>query len=250
MDVKVIDAGVLRAIEGLGLPRVPEKNPYVVLSVRGDDTRVSSRWTVKVYRDARGQLKPVTTDYHTPERLITSKAPAREKIIKVDDAGRGFPLGGVMIGAEKDGRIETGIVDARFFQGEPFRQHAYLEEAARVTVALVGKLGGSPDDTLVEICTGYVNSKSKEALRQAGFEVSVTEITGLLQHELEQRFKEYIESLGYRAYFDPKETRDPETAFNKVIDWIRQDPESRLEIAKTGWKYFDKILKRAGPESP
>jgi hypothetical protein len=250
MDVKIIDVGVLRVIEGLGLARVPDKNPYVVLSVRGDDVRVSSRWTAKVYRNARGQLKLVTTDYHTLVQLLAGKAPAREKIIMADDAGWGFPLGGVMIGAEKDGHIETGIVDVRFFQGELFRQHAYLEEAARVTTELVLRLGGRPDDTLVEICTGYVNSKSKEALRRAGFEVSVTEITGLLQHELEQRFKEYIESLGYRAYFDPKETRDPASAFNKVIDWIMQDPESRLKIAKTGWKYFDRIMKDAGPENP
>jgi hypothetical protein len=241
MDVKVIDACLLKAIEGLGLSRRAEKSPYVVLSVHGDDVRVSSKWTARVYRNARGQLKLVTTDYHTLEQLLSGKAPARENIIKVDDAGWGFPLGGMMIGAETDGRIETGIVDVRFFQGELFRQHAYLEEAARVTQELVRKLGGRPDDTLVEICTGYVNSRSKEALRQAGHEVRVTEITGYLQDELEQRFKEYIESLGYRAYFDPKETRDPATAFKKVIHWILQDPGPRLKIAKTGWKYFDRI---------
>jgi hypothetical protein len=241
MDVKIVDACLLKAIEGLELPRAPEKNPYVVLSVRGDDKRISSKWTAKVYRNARGQLKLVTTDCHLLEQLIAGKAPAREKIIKADDAGWGFPLGGVMIGAEKDGRIETGIVDVRFFQGELFRQHAYLEEAARVTAGLVRELGGRPDDTLVEICTGYVNSKSKEALRRAGFEVSVTEITGLLQHELEQRFKEYIESLGYRAYFDPKETADPAASFRKVIRWICEDPDERMKIAKTGWKYFKKL---------
>jgi hypothetical protein len=243
MDVKVIDAGVLRAIGDLGLPRVPDRSPYVVLSVRGDDIRVSSKWTAKVYRNARGQLKLVTTDYHALEQLLSGRASARENVIKVDDAGWGFPLGGVMIGAERDGRIETGIVDVKFFQGELFRTHAYLEEAARLSLELVRKLGGHPDDTLVEICTGYVNSKAKEALRQAGYEVRVTEITGRLQYELERRFKEYIESLGYRQYFDPKETSDPSTAFRKVIDWIMEDPERRLKIAKTGWKYFDRILK-------
>jgi hypothetical protein len=245
MDVKVIDAGALQAIERLGLPRRRETNPYIVLSVQGDDTRVSSKWTAQVYRNGQGRLKLVTTDYHTLEQLLSGQVTARENIIKVDDAGWGFPLGGVMIGADRDGRIETGIVDVGFFQGELFRTHAYLEEAARVTLELVRKLGGRPDDTLVEICTGYVNSKSKEALRQAGYEVKVTEITGYLQHELEQRFKEYVESLGYRQYFDPKETRDPASAFKKVIDWIMQDPERRLKIAKTGWKYFDRILKRA-----
>jgi hypothetical protein len=243
MDVKVIDAGVLQAIGRLGLPRRREASPYIVLSVYGDDIRVSSRWTARVYRNAEGRLKLVTTDYHTLEQLLSGRVSARENIIKVDDAGWGFPLGGVMIGAEQNGHMETGIVDVRFFQGELFRKHAYLEEAARVTLELVRKLGGRPDDTLVEICTGYVNSKSKEALRDAGFEVKVTEITGYLQHELERRFREYVESLGYHAYFDPKETRDPASGFRKVINWIMEDPGHRLKIAKTGWKYFEKLEK-------
>jgi hypothetical protein len=243
MDVKIIDAGVLQAIERLGLPRRRETNPYIALSVHGDDIRVSSRWTAQVYRNTQGRLKLVTTDYHTLEQLISGRVTARETIIKVDDAGWGFPLGGTMIGAERDGRIETGIVDVRFFQGELFKTHAYLGEAARVTLSLVLKLGGRPEDTLVEICTGYVNSKSKEALRAAGFEVKVTEITGYLQNELEQRFREYVESLGYRAYFDPKETRDPASGFRKVITWIMEDPCHRLKIAKTGWKYFKNLEK-------
>jgi hypothetical protein len=244
MDVKVIDAALLKAIERLRLPRSRETNPYIVLSVHGDDVRVSSKWKARVYRNAQGRLKLVTTDYHTLEQLLTGPAPAREKIIKVDDAGWGFPLGGVMIGAEKGGHIETGIVDVRFFQGELFREHAYLAEAAHVTLELVRKLGGHPDDTLVEICTGYVNSKSKEALRAEGYEVKVTEITGHLQHGLERLFREYVESLGYRAYFDPKEMRNPASAFKKVIGWIMEDPEKRLKIAKTGWKYFENLKKK------
>jgi hypothetical protein len=243
MDVMPIDQTTLRAIESLGLPWRKEANSYVVLSVYGDGVRVTPKWTARVYRNEKGQLKLVTTDYHTLERLLSGEPHAREKVIKVDDAGWGFPLGGVMIGAEADGRIETGIVDVRFFQDGPFESHAYLDEAARVTLELVRRLGGRADDTLVEICTGYVNSRSKDALRKAGFEVEVTEITGLLQHDLERRFKEYIESLGYHSYFDPKEARDPASSFKKVIRWVMEDPEDRMRIAKTGWKYF-KQLKR------
>lgn len=241
MDVKPIDEATLRAIEGLGLPRRQEAGPYVVLSVYGDGVRVTSRWIARVYRNAKGRLKLVTTDYRTLERLLSETAPDREKVIKVDDAGWGFPLGGVMIGAEAGGNIETGLVDVEFFQGKPFETHAYLEEAARVTIRLVEKMGGRPQDTLVDICTGYVNSRSKDALREAGYEVRVTEITGLLQHGLEERFKEYIMSLGYREYFDPKEARDPASAFNRVIKWICEDPDVRMKIAKTGWKYFRKV---------
>jgi hypothetical protein len=59
--------------------------------------------------------------------------------------------------------------------------------------------------------------------------------------ELEERFKEYILSLGYREYFDPKEAHDPASAFNKVIGWICEDPDARMNMAKTGWKYFRQV---------
>lgn len=237
MDVRALDNVMLDRIRHLGLPCRDEHNPYVILSVYGDGVRASPRWSAKVYKNQKGQLKLVTNDYATLEQLLSGKTPERENIIKVDDAGWGFPLGGVMLGATDGTHVETGLVDVQFFQDGMFRQRAYLHEAARVTRTLVGRLG-KPGDSTVEICTGYVNSESKNLLRREGYDVIVTEITGLLQDELEKRFKEYIESLGYHAYFDPKETRDPATAFNKVIKWIDQDPAARMKIAKTGWKFF------------
>ncbi len=241
MDIKTIDAAMLKEIERLELPRRDERGPHVVLSVYGDGARASPRWTARVYRNKAGRLTLVTTDYPTLEQLLAGKAPEREKVIRVDDAGWGFPLGGAMIGVEEGGHIQTGLIGVEYFQGHLFKSHAYLDEAARVTSTLVQAAGGSPRDTLVEICTGYVNSRSKEALRAAGYEVKVTEITGRLQHELEHRFKEYVESLGYRAYFDPKEARDPAAGFNKVIAWICEAPAERMKIAKTGWKYFKNL---------
>jgi hypothetical protein len=237
MDVRAIDESTLESIRRLSLPLTAERNPYLVLGVRGDGVRASPRWTARVYRNQKGQLKLVTNDYATLEQMLSGKSPEREKVIRVDDAGWGFPLGGVMIGATDGTRVETGIVGVEYFQDGPFGQRAYLDEAAQVTRALVERLG-SPREAIVEICTGYVNSGSRELLRRAGYPVVVTEITGLLQHELERRFREYIESLGYHGYFDPKETQDPAAAFKRVIRWIEEDPENRLKIAKTGWKYF------------
>jgi hypothetical protein len=236
MDVRPIDSETFKSLESLGLPRRGDQpNPYVVLSVRGDGKRAPEAWIATVYRNDRGQLKLVTTDFATLQKLLPGEP---KRIIRVDDAGWGFPLGGVMIGATDGSRVETGLIDTRFFQGNPFKAHAYLAEAARITLDLVKRLGGKPGETQIEICPGYVNSRSKEALQKEGYDVHVTEITGLLQTELEKRFKEYAESLGYPAYYDPKETRSPAMAFNQVIRWIDQDPEQRMKIAKTGWKYF------------
>ncbi|CAJ36094.1 hypothetical protein [Methanocella arvoryzae] len=235
MDTRLIDSETFKMLKSIGLPGRDQSNPYVVLSVRGDGVRAPESWTATVYRNKKGQLKLVTSDDSVLRKLL----PVEQKpVIQVDDSGWGFPLGGVMIGATDGTRVETGLIDTKFFQGELFKTHAYLSEAARITLGLVKDLGGRPGETRVEICSGYVNSRSKDLLEREGYDVKVTEITGLLQDQLEKRYKEYVKSLGYPAYYDPKETRSPAMAFKEVIKWIDEDPENRMKIAKTGWKYF------------
>ena len=239
MDVTSIDQDYLERIKKLYLPERKEANPYLVLCVYGDGVRAPDKWNAKVYRDKDGNLTLVTVDMVTLKRMIEGRSTANgKKIISVDDAGWGFPLGGVLIGASDGKRIETGLICVECFQGECFKDHAYLREAATVTLSLLTRFKASPNDTQVEICSGYVNSESKNALREAGYEVNVVEVTGLLQFELEQRFKEYVDSLGYHAYFDPKEVHDASTPFKKVIEWIDEKPEERMKLAKSGWKYF------------
>ena len=252
MDIKAISEEYLERIRGLGLPAVKNNSPYVVLSVRGDGVRASGKWNARVYRDKGGRLKLVTADLKTLQDMLEGRAPAAKKrTVAVDDAGWGFPLGGVMIGASDGRKIETGMVPVEYFQGERFGRHEYLEYAARVTLDLLGRFNARPADSLVEICTGYVNVGSKKALREAGYEVNVVEIKGLLQDELEKRFAEYVKSLGYPGYVDPKETHDPKKPFEGVIKWIKDKPEERMRLAKTGWKYFKTTATRRAPrETP
>jgi len=243
MDIKIIDVQCLERIKSLGLPVRKENSPYVALSVCGDGVRAPEKWNAKVYKDGKGRLKLVTVDLKTLKDLLEGRrAPLRSRTVTVDDAGWGFPLGGVMIGAASDKRIETGLIPVEYFQGMLFERHGYLEKAASVTFDLLKKLDARPEDTRVEICTGYVNVGSKNALREAGYEVNVVEVKGLLQDELENRFKEYVETLGYHGYFDPKETHDPKRPFDQIIAWINEKPEERMKLAKTGWKYFKKSV--------
>ncbi len=239
MDVKAINEEYLERIRRLGLPAAGSNDPYVVLSVRGDGVRASPKWNARVYRDKGGRLKLVTVDLRALNDMLEGRAPAaKNRAIAVDDAGWGFPLGGVMIGATDGVRVEAGLVPVECFQGERFGRHDYLEYAARVTLGLLGRFRASPDDTLVEICTGYVNVGSREALRDAGYEVRVTEVGGLLQDELEKRFAAYVRAIGYPGYVDPKETHDPKKGFDDIIRWIEERPEERMRLAKTGWRYF------------
>ncbi len=239
MDVEAISEECLERIRRLGLPAVKSSSPYVVLSVRGDGVRASPRWNARVYRDNGGRLKLVTADLKTLRDLLEGRLPAiKKRTVSVDDAGWGFPLGGVMIGATDGGKVETGLVPVEYFQGEKFKRHEYLGYAAMVTLDLLKRFRARPEDTLVEICTGYVNVGSKEALRGAGYEVRVVEVKGLLQDELEKRFAWYVRALGYPWYVDPKETHDPKKPFEDVVKWIEERPEERMGLAKTGWKYF------------
>jgi hypothetical protein len=239
MDVKPISNECLERIRKLHLPAIKDNNPYVVLSVRGDGVRAPAKWNARVYKDKKGRLKLVTVDLETLRGMLEGRAPAaRHRVISVDDAGWGFPLGGVMIGASDGQRVETGLVPVDYFQGGRFARHEYLKYAAMVTLDLLRRFYARPDDTLVEICTGYVNVGSKEALRKAGYEVKVVEIKGLLQDELEKHFTRYVSALGYPGYVDPKQTHDPKKPFEGVLKWIEEKPEERMRLAKTGWKYF------------
>ncbi len=235
MDVSTIDERLLERIRGLGLPAAKEKNPYVVLSVRGDGKRAPEKWNAKVYRNKEGRLRLVTVDLRTLQDMLEGKGHAKKRVVQVDDAGWGFPLGGVMIGATDGVRVETAMVPVEYFQGERFRLKGYLRQAADATLGLLRRLDARPEDTTVEICTGYVNVGSKEALRRAGYDVRVAEIAGLLQEELERRFAEYVRGLGYTGYLDPKETHDSRGKFEDIMRWVREAPEERMKLAKTGW---------------
>lgn len=246
MDVKKIDTQTLNRIKNLGLPERKEPNKYVVLSVYGDGTRASPKWNAKIYRNDRGELKLVTVDYKTLEDMLAGRsARVKTKILRIDDAGWGFPIGGVMIGVTDEKRVETGLVDVKYFQNGLFESREYLREVARVTESLVNRFGASPETTEIQICTGFINTMSREALRGLGYEVKVVEITGLLQSELERRFKEYVASLGYREYYDPKEVHDIPLRFESAIRWINEKPEERLKLAKTGWDYFKTTARRS-----
>ncbi len=239
MDVVTIDEKCLERIRKLRLPMVKDNNLYVVLSVRGDGVRASEKWNAKVYRNKKGRLKLVTVDLKTLQDMMEGRAlPTKKRTIQVDDAGWGFPLGGVMIGATDGMRVETAMVPVECFQGERFERKEYLKQAATATLGLLERLGARPEDTMVEICTGYVNVGSKEALREAGYDVRVGEIAGLLQEELEKRFAEYVRKLGYPGYVDPKTTHDSKGTFEGIVKWIEESPGERMRLAKTGWRRF------------
>lgn len=252
MERKISEAKLLEIIKALKksphLEEVTERNPYLALHVRGRGGKVSRKWNAKIYRDEEGKLKTlVTNDFHTLRRILSKSIDSdvgRERTVYIDDAGVGFPIGGAVIGVyeEPASKFLYNVIPVDFFKGEKWRKRLYREEACRIILRLLEKLDAKPEKVKIKICTGEIFLKAKETLRRKGYLVEVDEIGDPLQTLIEEKFKEYIikeYNLPEKLYFDPK-ISDPRKGFRMAINWIKEDKEDRLKIAKTGWNYFKK----------
>jgi len=246
MESYVITKDTLEKIMALKLPEKQENNQYLLLHVYGDGIRASETFNAKIYTGKKG-LKLVTNDYATLIDLIENKNSRPEKTertIDIDDSGVGMPIGGTLVGIYDSltNKIYYGEVDVMFYQNPLFEEKGYLDEAARVALKILSVLNIDKKATLIRICAGHVNLKIKEKLREEGFFVEVAKIGEPLQSGLEKKHKEYIENkFGYSGYYDPKETDNISSKFNGVIAWINQDPSRRLQFAKIGWEFFNKL---------
>ncbi|MFH0874753.1 MAG: hypothetical protein V1859_02360 [archaeon] len=244
MNSMIISEDYFKKIKDLNLPEKKENNEYILLHVYGDDKRASSKFNVKVYNNKKGILKVVCNDIDTLNKMIENKQDSPpdnvKRTISIDDSGWGFPLGGVLVGAYDTltNQIITRDVTVNYFQNPLFSQKEYLVEYARRGLEIIKELHAEPIDTVIKICSGYINSKLKEKLREEGFYVEVTEIKEPLQSELEKKHKEYVKGLGFDYYYDPKGLSEKEivSKFDKVILIIKE--KGLMHLSKTGWQYF------------
>lgn len=234
--------------EGL-LEIVQKTGDFVWYAFRGTGKPISKKWNVQIYHEstdpavARLGQAVVCVDELVLSKLMSLDWSSLEisdlPTIAIDDAGIGFPLGGVMVGASDGDRVVTDVVPVTFFQEKgpnPFWTHRYLHEFARRGVRLVEKLGGATGKCRIEICSGYINSALRDDLRQQGYEVRVVEVTGLLQRELENRFRSYVRGLlNADLYYDPKRMTNQQIAeaYSKAMKF---GSGTYQHLLKTGWR--------------
>jgi len=218
-----------------------ENNEYLLASYCGIGTEISEKWNVKIYTYSKkkGSHSVVCNDFHTLDNVLKGKALEKAPnlpVISIDDAGCGFPLCGVMVGATNGEQVITKVVPVEYFQTDKFKMKVYLVDYARKGIDLVKQLQASPSTHRIEICTGYVNSLLREKLRALGFHVSVVEIKGLLQDRLEYLFKEHIKQvLKQDIYYDPKDMEKEKIPmeYRKCVEFgIKNCPE----LLKSGWE--------------
>ncbi len=213
-----------------------ENNPHLKISYQGTGGLVTPKWNIKIYKTGTivcGDLEVVKSFY---EGRLVAPDP-NLKLIEIDDSGWGFPLCGILVGLTDGERVITGEIPVSFFKPGKFDRKDYLGEYSRIGMNLLQKtFQASPKTHRVEICTGFVNTKLKEDIRKAGFDVRVVEIKGLLQDTLEDLYKKYVhKKLGQDLAYDPKEIKKARIPFEyrKALKWGQDNAPDQL---KSGWK--------------
>ena len=223
-----------------------ENNIHLIASFTGVEKKgISPKWNIKIYtynRKMKGHSL-VCVDTFVLKKLIEEdydsfNQPPHLKVLRIDDAGWGFPLCGVMVGVSDEIKVLSAVVPVEYFRSDTknnFNTKEYLKKYSALGLQLVGEFGGSPDTHRIEICTGYLNQPLKEKLRKLGYNVRVVEIKGMLQNELEKLFKEYVyKTIGADIYYDPKDmekSKIPKRYWESLKYGKRYCPH----LIKTGW---------------
>lgn len=237
LDVRLVEKALLEAAKkGWVVPRT-ENNPYLKMAFKGSGPIISDKWNVAVYNN--GSIRCV--DKSLLADLVAGKVgePDKKKIcMSIDDAGYGFPLCGAMIGISDGSRVETDTIHVKYFQEPHFSNKAYTSMYAAAGLRLLETKFNDvhPSTHRIEICSGYINSSLRESLRRTfSFDVRIVEIKGLLQDELENRFREYVKNyLGEDLAYDPKGMDQGEIAFRykQAVEW---GTKNAPQLLKTGW---------------
>ncbi|MBN2535478.1 MAG: hypothetical protein JXB88_21545 [Spirochaetales bacterium] len=222
-----------------------ENNDSLFASYKGVGKKgISPKWNIKIYdynRKQRGH-SIVCIDKLVLRRLIEedylSFIPPDKKVLRIDDAGWGFPLCGVMVGVSDEVKVLTATVPVEYFRDDTkcrFSTKLYLKKYSELGMELLYNFHASPGTHRIEICTGYLNQPLREDLRKTGYDVRVVEIKGLLQQELEKLFKVYVfESIGADIYYDPKDMKKADIPRN-YYECLEYGKKHCPHLIKTGW---------------
>lgn len=161
--------------------------------------------------------------------------------IEIDDAGTGDILYGVVIGAYRpeDDHFVYDMIDVRYFQEPVYNKKRHLNEARRIALRLVDRLGLKEEEKIL-ICTGDVLNEAAEALlEQYGEERIVRgKIEGRAQFLVEQAYTDELSNIGYEARDDRTEKWGKN--FWHMYNWVKKDPERRLRWTKSAFPNLKK----------
>jgi len=252
-EIEFILAQLELALKKGYLQERSENNKYLKASYSGvEEKGITPKWNIKIYtynKKNKGH-SIVCVDSFILSKLLEkdyeSFVPPNLDVLRIDDAGWGFPLCGVMVGVSDEREVKSAIVPIEYFRDDTknhFKSKRYLKKYADLAIKLIEQFGAAPEKHRIEICTGYVNQPLRERLRKLGFDVRVVEIKGMLQDELESIYKKYVfDKIGEDIYYDPKEIKKseiPKMYYKCVKYGLRNCPDQ----IKTGWESLNGIIK-------
>lgn len=169
-------------------------------------------------------------------------------MIKLDDAGWGSLIGGVIYGAirEETGEFVFEEVPPEFFQDPLYASKKYLDAGAAVAERLLSHLKHSKDE-LVLICTGHCLDGIAELFSRLELNFSRGKIEGALQLKIETALMHNLESkYGFKVPYDVLTDNAKKGLFWwKNIQWLKNGnvngraDQKKFQFCKTGWPTFD-----------
>jgi hypothetical protein len=162
--------------------------------------------------------------------------------ILIDDAGTGDLLWGVVIGVyqpETDTFLYD-IINVSFFKEGAFQEKMHFEEAAKIALNLVERLGPKTFEK-IKVCQGDILNITAEKLKERYGDDTVerVHVEGRAQELIEGAYINELRNLGYEAM--PDRTEKWGKSFWHMYDWVKKAPDERVKWAKTGFPNLKKF---------
>jgi hypothetical protein len=160
--------------------------------------------------------------------------------ILIDDAGSGDLLFGTVIGAyrSEDDHFIYDLISVKHFQKPLYKNKTHLEEAKRIALDLVERLGLKEKEKII-VCSGDILNVAAEALTEKYGEEVVErgKIEGRGQELVELAYTNELRNIGY----EPLDERTEKWGKNfwDMYNWLKAD-KGRLRFAKTAFPNLKK----------
>ncbi len=165
-------------------------------------------------------------------------------MVKIDDAGWGCLVGGVLLGIyrEETGEFDYREIPVEVFQGRSFACRQYCDAAYRLTSELLRSINVTHEEPIM-VCTGEVLAGVRRYLSDHGYNWLRGKITGGLQERIERTLQEKLKEVGIKVDYRTL-TEKQGLLFWHCVKWLKGGnldgkglPE-RERLCKTGWKTF------------
>jgi hypothetical protein len=166
-------------------------------------------------------------------------------MIRMDDAGWGCLIGGVLIGAYRPETEEFryGEIPVSCFQDTGFARQEYLDAGANVVQRLFTDLAVSKSEP-VEVCTGHVLGGIRDWLIHEKYDWRPAKITDSLQILIETALLQTLQGYGLKVDYETL-TEKQGLLFWKCLRWLKggnidatRALPKREKLAKTGWATY------------